>query len=113
MHLGEARDFSRVRLHNVPSILHEMLYDIFVEKKSAEEKIESIKEKYNLVSESLGRRINYMCNLSEALVEDTRKASVNITKLFMQGKTSEEIEELTGYPLSLIEEVQADLVEEQ
>ena len=50
-----------------------------------------------------------MCNLSEALVEDTRKASVNITKLFMQGKTSEEIEEITDYPLSLIEEVQADL----
>lgn len=35
-----------------------MLYDVFVEKKSAEEKIKLIKDRYNLVSESLGRRIN-------------------------------------------------------
>ena len=99
------------KVNNEPSELHKMLYDIFVEKNSAKEKIEIIKEKYNLISETLERRINYMCNLSEALVEDTRKASVNITKLFMQGKTSEEIEKITDYPLSLIEEVQADLEE--
>ena len=53
-----------------------------------------------------------MCNLSEALVEDTRKATAKITKLLMLNKTSEEIEELTGYPLSLIEEVKAELEED-
>ena len=99
------------RVDNVPSILHEMLYDIFVEKKSAEEKIEIIKEKYNLISEALERRINHMCNLSEAIVEDTMRDT--IVRMLSKGVTSEEIEDLTGYPLSLIEEVQADLVEEQ
>jgi hypothetical protein len=97
---------------NKPSELHKMLYDVFVEKKSAEEKIKLIKDRYNLVSESLGRRINVMCNLSEALVEDTRKATAKIIKLLMLNKTSEEIEDLTGYPLELIEKVKADLEED-
>ena len=53
-----------------------------------------------------------MCNLSEALVEDTRKATVKIIKLLMLNKTSEEIEDLTGYPLELNEKVKADLEED-
>lgn len=54
-----------------------------------------------------------MCNLSEALVEDTRKATAKIIKLLMLNKTSEEIEDLTGYPLELIEKVKADLEEDE
>ena len=86
-----------------------VVYDIFVEKKSAEEKIETIKEKYNLISETLERRINVMCNLSEALVEDTIKDTIRV--MLSKGKTPEEIEEFTDYPLDLIEEVKADLEE--
>ena len=86
-----------------------VVYDIFVEKKSAEEKIETIKEKYNLISETLERRINVMCNLSEALVEDTIKDTIRV--ILSKGKTPEEIEEFTDYPLDLIEEVKADLEE--
>ena len=52
-----------------------------------------------------------MCNLSEAIVEDAMRDT--IVRMLSKGVTSEEIEDLTGYPLSLIEEVQADLVEEQ
>ena len=90
-----------------------VVYDIFVEKKSAEEKIETIKEKYNLISETLERRINVMCNLSEALVEDTIKDTIKdtIRVMLSKGKTPEEIEEFTDYPLDLIEEVKADLEE--
>ena len=87
-----------------------VVYDIFVEEKSAEEKIETIKEKYNLISETLERRINVMCNLSEALVEDTIKDTIRV--ILSKGKTPEEIEEFTDYPLDLIEEVKADLEEQ-
>ena len=81
-----------------------------MEEKSAEEKIETIKEKYNLISETLERRINVMCNLSEALVEDTIKDTIRV--ILSKGKTPEEIEEFTDYPLDLIEEVKADLEEQ-
>ena len=55
-----------------------------------------------------------MCNLSEALVEDTIKDTIKdtIRVMLSKGKTPEEIEEFTDYPLSLIEEVQADLEEQ-
>lgn len=48
-----------------------------------------------------------MCDLSEAIVEDTMRDTV--VRMMSKGKSSAEIEKLTGYPLSLIEEVQADL----
>ena len=60
-----------------------------------------------------------MCNLSEALIEETQIATQIatqksiITRLFSKGKTVEEIEDLTGYPLSLIEETRIELEENQ
>ena len=54
-----------------------------------------------------------MCNLSEAIVEDAMRDTMRdtIVRMLSKGVTSEEIADLTGYPLSLIEEVQADLEE--
>jgi len=94
-------------VQNSPTVLHRMLYDIFVMKNEAEEKIRIIKEKYNLISENLGRRINDMCNLSE-MVEERAKKNVmidTIKNMLEKGFTQEEIKEYTGYPLSLIKEV--------
>ena len=51
-----------------------------------------------------------MCNLSEALVEDTIKDTIRV--MLSKGKTPEEIEEFTDYPFDLIEEVKADLEEQ-
>ena len=50
-----------------------------------------------------------MCNLSEALVSE----SVRITKMLLKGMTPEMIAEKTGYPLSIIEDVQAELDKDQ
>ena len=95
---------------NKPSELHKMLYDVFVGKKSAEEKIKLIKDRYNLVSESLGRRINVMCNLSVAVEENALKKGIK--DMLSRGKTVEEIRDFTGYPLELIEEAKAELEED-
>ncbi len=99
---------------NKPSKLHEMLYDVFVEEKPAEEKIKLVEKKYNLVSESLERRMNVMCNLSEAVSESATKRTqrATIIRMFEKGKAIDEIEDLTGYPLELIEEVKAELEED-
>ena len=58
---------------NEPSLLHSMLYDLFVVKESPEEKIERMSSKYGLRTTSTERRINRMCNLSEALVHESIK----------------------------------------
>ena len=54
-----------------------------------------------------------MCNLSEALVENTRRDSVRITQMLLKGMSPEIIAERTGYPLSMIEDVQAELDKDQ
>ena len=60
-----------------------------------------------------------MCNLSEALIEDTRRETIEdtrretVVKLLSKGKTPEEIESLLDYPLSMIEDVQAELDKDQ
>ena len=51
-----------------------------------------------------------MCNLSEALVENTIKDTIKV--MLSKGKTPKEIEDITDYPLELIEEVLADMEEE-
>lgn len=52
-----------------------------------------------------------MCNLSEAVSESATKCTqrATIIRMFEKGKAIDEIEDLTGYPLELIEEVKAEL----
>ncbi len=48
-----------------------------------------------------------MCNLSEAIVEETEISLIK--KLLKEGKTPKEIHDFCGYPLELILEVQKDI----
>ncbi|MBQ6229522.1 MAG: hypothetical protein IJJ74_00190 [Eubacterium sp.] len=58
---------------NPPSDLHELLYDVFVEKRKPADKIKFLKEKYGLVMDSYKQEVNVMCNLGEGLIEVTRE----------------------------------------
>lgn len=55
--------------HCKPTEFHEMLYDVFVRKENAEEKMKRLEEKYNLKTKELEGGIKTMCNLSD-LVEE-------------------------------------------
>lgn len=115
ININMPKDGDIEKSYNPPSELHRFLYDIFVVKNSASKKIKIIEERYDIITETTGGRIKEMCNLSEALIEETQIATQKsiITRLLSKGKTVEEIEDLTGYPLSLIEETRIELEENQ
>ena len=52
-----------------------------------------------------------MCNLSEALVENT--VIDMIRKMLAKGKTVEEIANLTDYPISFVESVQTGNLDDE
>ena len=65
---------------NPPSDLHELLYDVFVEKHRPVEKINILKEKYGLAMDSYKQEVNVMCNLGEGLIEVTREETREETR---------------------------------
>ena len=52
-----------------------------------------------------------MCNLSEALVENTMEKTVR--NMLAKGRTADEIAYLTGYPISFVESVQAEDLDDE
>lgn len=51
-----------------PSDLHELLYEVFAKKNSAEDKMRIMNQKFGL-STHMQEEVNVMCNLSEAVAE--------------------------------------------
>ena len=57
---------------NPPSGLHKFLYDVFVSKKQAADKLDTLRNTYHLKTETLERSVDVMCNLSLGLIEEGR-----------------------------------------
>jgi len=58
---------------NAPTVFHNLLFDIFVRKENADEKLKRLEEKYNLRTKKMERGIGIMCNLSEKIKEEAEK----------------------------------------
>ncbi len=81
---------------NIPTELHDMLFDIFVRVEDSTSKMKRLEEKYNLKTKELERRITTMCNLSECVeergeVKGTEKINNLNSWLFANGRMEDAI----------------------
>jgi hypothetical protein len=86
-------------VNNKPSELHEMLYNLFVSKDNADEKMKLLREKFGIILEKKKGVIDTMCNLSLGLIEQGIEQGVergkdcvyDILNRLADGETKEEL----------------------
>ena len=96
---------------NKPTLFQSLLYDIFVREMDTKEKLRMLRDRYDIHTDSLERRINAMCNLSDLVVENTIRSEIK--RMLNNGKTPEQIHEFCDYPLEMILEIQSEMSEEE
>lgn len=96
--------------------LNYLLNVLFTDSINKSDKLQILKQNYNIEDQNLEKEVNIMCNLGEGVYErgeaqgfergeargiDQERVSI-VTRLLSQGKSIEEIENLTGYSKSFI-----------